>query len=216
MPRKKIIPNSQNYYHITARCINREWFNIPMDDVWEITCNYLFFLSKAFHTEIYSYILMKNHFHALMRFPENNMADAMEYFMRECSRCFGKKAGRINQIWGGPYYKSEITDERYFLTAYKYLYRNAVAVGAVDRVEQYQYSTLKGLLGFKKLYVPLVEDFILFEDPSDTLKWLNNDFEEEQKKAIRNGLKRSQFAISNPNKQSELLIENLLRDFRAC
>ncbi|WP_081111818.1 transposase [Bdellovibrio bacteriovorus] len=59
--------------------------------------NYLCFIHHAYKGEIYAFVLMSNHFHLLIRFPENNMSEAMTYFMRESSRMISRQAGRINQ-----------------------------------------------------------------------------------------------------------------------
>jgi len=38
MPRAKTILQNEFPYNITARCINKEWFNLKMDTVWNIFC----------------------------------------------------------------------------------------------------------------------------------------------------------------------------------
>ncbi len=185
-----------------------------MAEVWEIMSDYLYFIHHGFGVRIYSFVLMQNHFHAIMQFPKGNMSSAMNYFMRECSRNFAQSAGRINQIWGSPYFKSELNSYLYFLTAYKYLYRNPVAVGLVKNVEEYEFSTLSGLLGFRKIHIPMEEDTVLFDDIEETIRWLNEGYSEEQQNAIRNGLKKGKFSIVNPDKRRGLEIKNIIGNFK--
>ncbi|MCB9026314.1 MAG: hypothetical protein H6625_08360 [Bdellovibrionaceae bacterium] len=41
MPRKQVDTNTNGPFHITARAINKEWFSISMDDVWNTFENHL-------------------------------------------------------------------------------------------------------------------------------------------------------------------------------
>jgi putative transposase len=190
-------------YHVTARCINLEWFGIPMDELWELYSYYLFFLNRAFGIKIFSFVLMSNHFHCMLQPTENNLGDAMNYFMRETSRIMGGLAGRCNQTYGGPYRKSRIGSEKYFYHAYKYVYRNPVEAGMAERVENYPYSTLFGLLSGSLLLIPIEEDLVLFgRGVENTLKWLNASYKKDHRSQIKVALKKRDFAFGR-NKKSE-------------
>ncbi len=181
--------------HITARCINREWFKIPLEEVWTIMENYLFFVSRAFDFKVVSFLLMPNHFHLLARSTE--LSRAMEYFMRETSRCIGREAARINQTYGRPYHPTEFISNIHAINTYKYVYRNPVEAKLCERVEQYPYSTLYGLLGFRKLIIPVEQDLQLFAGDSleEALDWLNNSPSEDHKELMRVALKKKVFEI---------------------
>jgi len=207
MPRKKIQMSSKFPYHISARCINREWFDLPLNEVWLIMEDYLYFVTAAYDLAISSFVLMSNHFHLIAEAPSGNLSEAMTYFMRETSRAIGKAAGRINQTYGARYRRTLISRRLHFQYAYKYVYRNPVKAGLVSRVEDYQYSTLPGLLGKFKINIPIVEDSILFsDDPRKVLDWLNcppdGQVEEDVRKAIRRSLFR--FPTHNSNRKSKL------------
>lgn len=190
MPRKRTILQSQFPYHIRARCINKEWFRIPIEEVWNIMTYYLYFVHHAYNFQIHSFVLMSNHYHALVSTPQANLDIGMNYFQREVSRCLTIQSGRINQTFGGPYEWSVINSDNYFHNAYKYVYRNPVRAGIVRSCEEYAFSTLRGLLGFSQLIVPVIADYILFTPDlnENTLKWLNQanpDDEAEVKRALR-------------------------------
>ena len=175
MPRKKTILQPDFPYHISARCINKEWFNLDLELVWSIFGDYLTILKYEFQFEIISFVLMNNHFHLLIRTPKSNLSEGMNYFMREVSKEISMKSGRINQTFGGPYYWCLLDTYVYFLNSYKYAYRNPVEAGLAPSCEDYPYSTLYGFLGFRKLLIPLELDTVLFNPvlQTDTLKWLN-------------------------------------------
>lgn len=197
MPRRKVIYSPDFPYHISARCHNKEWFDLPMSHVWETMSNYLFFIAKNYDVEIISFVLMSNHFHLLARFPKNNMAEAMNYFMRETSRKLSRDAGRINQTYGGRYFKSAIMKDHYFQHAYKYVYRNPVEGFLANRVEDYPYSTLQCLLGKNPGVIPLVEDpFLRFENIGETLLWLNSAPNPDDKEEVRKALNKTEFSLT--------------------
>jgi putative transposase len=195
MPRAKRKISDKYPYHISARCINRDWFKIPIDEVWEIFCDYLYLTKHAFGLEILSFVLMSNHFHMLVRTPKSNLSEAMNYFMREVSKEITRNSDRINQTFGGPYYASCITTNHYYLHAYKYVYRNPVEAGLCNQAEDYPYSTLSGLIGNSKLFIPASKDETLFSDFEGVLKWINTAYEGDDKVRVQSALKKSQFTF---------------------
>lgn len=193
MPRAKRIFTEIYPYHITARCINKEWFKIPTEQVWDIFSRHLYFAHHAYDARIISFVLMNNHFHLIIKTPQANIDKIMWYLMTEVSREITVEAGRINQTFGGPYFSSVITNDKYLAHAYKYSYRNPVESGLCTHAEEYKYSTLNALLGFSKLLIPIEEDEILFENPTETLKWINQDYKFTDIEDIEAALSRPKF-----------------------
>jgi REP element-mobilizing transposase RayT len=107
-----------------------------MEEVWTVMTEQLHFAHHAFNLRIRSFVLMSNHFHMLVSTPDSNLPQAMAFFMRETSREIIRRAGRINQAWGGPYSGSMLTQNSYFLNAYKYVYRNPVKAGLCRQCEE--------------------------------------------------------------------------------
>lgn len=208
MPRPKILQQSQFPYHITARCINKEWFNLPMDLVWEIMNRELRFLTYAYDVKIHSFVLMSNHFHLLASTPQANLSIAMWNFMGQTSRELTSAGNRINQTYGQRYFRSVITSYQYYMHSYKYVYANPLKAGFVKNAEDYKYSTLRGLLGYEKIEIPLIEDTLLFEGTSETLKWLNSLPSEEDWKSVKNALSKKEFKLAkNPATKKESTLE---------
>lgn len=198
MPRKVVTLSPNDPYHITARCINRDWFKIPLSDVWSLMQDYLYLVGVGFNLRIHSFVLMPNHFHMIVSAPEGNLSSAMLYFMRETSKEITRKANRINQTYGGRYHKSCLSNLYYFMNSYKYVYRNPVRAKICSRVEDYPYSSLSGLLGLQSLVIPVVEDSLLFNPDFDsrTLDWLNKDPIDDLEDQIRRALKHPSFRPS--------------------
>jgi putative transposase len=197
MPRKKVPVIAGDPYQINARCINREWFDLPLPTVWSIMEDYLYLLAVGFSIKIHSFVLMPNHFHAIMSAPSGNLSSALLYFMRETSREITRLSGRINQTYGSRNYKTWLIKHHYFLNTYKYVYRNPVRAQLCTRVEDYPYSTLSGLLGLQPIHIPMAEDKVLFPSNFDpkALDWLNQTPDEALEDEMRRALKHPEFTL---------------------
>jgi REP element-mobilizing transposase RayT len=205
MPKKKLVRDSEFPYHISARCNNKDWFNVPMPVLWRIFSDYLYLMHLAFDLEIHAFVLMNNHFHLVARTPNANIDAIMNYFQRETSKVIATETGRINHIYGGPYNPSLIREPRYYINAYKYVLRNPVDAQLCSKVEEYPYSTLSGVLGLTKLTIPVFGNDELFYNTENFLKWLNTEYEENVSEVIRKGLKRREFKTFRCRKTDRLI-----------
>lgn len=183
--------------HVSARTNNKDWFEVPLSVVWSIMSDYLYFLHSAYGMKLHGFVLMSNHFHMVARFPENNLSAAMMYFMRETSRAIARESGRINHVYGRRYFSSQVLSDVGYANVLKYVYRNPVVAGLVDRAELYPFSTLAGILGVSHLEMPVSEDLILCGgDYPRQLEWLNTPMQKEHQDLIRRGLRRATFGLS--------------------
>lgn len=193
MPRAKTILQSEFPYNITARSINKDWFNLPMPHVWRIFCEELKKVSEEKNLVVHNFVLMNNHFHMIASTPDSNISQCMHQFMYRTSRRLTRAGNRINESFAGRHYKCILQHQTYFLNAYKYNYRNPVAAGLCNRVEDYPYSTLRGKINPPELLVPISQDFLMSNDLVETLEWLNTKPSEQMLKAMEPGLKHQYF-----------------------
>jgi REP element-mobilizing transposase RayT len=163
--------------------------------------NYLHFLHFVYQVRIHSFVLMPNHFHMIATFPDANLGQAMNYFMRETSREISRASGRENHLYGTRVFRSALSTFHYFTHAYKDVYRNPIEARLSLRVESYPFSTLQSLLGLKHGMTPLEEDALLFDDVELQLSWLNRCPDLESRTAVKNGLRRQEFQLA-PNRKS--------------
>ncbi len=202
MPRKKFNLDPESIYHVSARVRNKDWYELPMDTVWEIMSYRLFALRYFYGVRIYAFVLMNNHFHMLVQAPNNNLSEAMQDFMSATSRDIQSLTGRINQIWGKRFSRSRLGNSWHVLNCYKYIYRNPVRAGMVERVEDYRFSTLPGLLGKSHLFIPVEHDVILFEDCfQKVINWLNTPSKKEVEESIKRALRFRDFKLAKINKR---------------
>ena len=196
MPRTKRILQSEYPYHITLRAIQRHDFNVNIENLWSFSSDLLLFCSYAFRLEIHSFVLMNNHYHMLVRTPQANLNKFMNYFNRELSREITYKSGQINQKFGARYHATIVSDNRYYHTVYKYIYRNPVEANICERVQDYKFSSLNFLTYREPYRFPIFDTYFeRIEDHLNNLAWLNYGYEQEEKIKIRKALKKTYFEL---------------------
>lgn len=197
MGRKQFNCHTEFPYHITARCINRDWFAVDISVVWKIMTMHLSFISFAFNIRIHAFVLMNNHFHLIALAPDGNLSEAMRFFMSESGRDLRRLSTRVNCTYGTRFHRSLLSSPQYYLHAYKYLYHNPVQAGICESVEDYPYSTLSALLGKSRFDVPIYDDFnwSTIDSRSLTLNWLNRKPHELQWDIVRRSLRKSAFKL---------------------
>jgi hypothetical protein len=145
-------------------------------------------------------MLMPNHLHALLTIadPEFDLGQVMQRFMGSLTASLNTVSGRSNRIFGGRYHWMLVGSSLYFAHALKYVYRNPVRAGLCERVEDYPFSTLNGLLGSSPLPFPIHFPFNLDgylhipERTEDMLEWLNSPSRPEVEEAIRKAYRSHQ------------------------
>ena len=195
MPRAHRILQSDFPYHVTSRTVNKDSFHVDMDLLWKFVSRRLHFCSFAFQIEIHAFVLMKNHYHLIVRTPNSNLSQFMCYFNRELSKELNRVTGRINQNFGNRYYASLVKNPRYYLTLYRYVYRNPVEAGACLKAENYQFSSLRQVLGSTKMEFPIFDFPIIDSNSLKNLDWLNESYGTEEKSRIRQSLKKAIFVL---------------------
>jgi putative transposase len=209
MPRAHAILQSDYPYNLSARCINREWFSLPMEQVWEIFCEQLSETHEKYRLEIHTFVLMSNHFHLIASTPRANISECMWHFMRSSSLRLTRSGNRINETFAGRHYKCILQSPNYYLNAYKYNYLNPVSAGICDRAEDYSFSSLPMVMGKSRKSLPLLADTTYDLDPIGTLEWINSIPEPSLLEAARYGFKHSYFRSKKcRNTNRYLLREN--------
>ncbi|MFA5584219.1 MAG: transposase [Bacteriovoracaceae bacterium] len=198
MPRPLLIRSEIHPYHVTARCNNKEFFPLPLDEVWTIMLEELKAAAGKNSLCIHAFVLMGNHFHLLCHTPEKNLDVIMQSFMRNTSIRIKTKSGQINHLWGGPYRWSLIRSQKHYFQVYRYIYQNPLRAGIVSKVEKYPYSTLKDGPLLIYSYIPMS-----FGGREGELVWLNEKYKDDESESIRKGLRKGEFGISSRKRREQ-------------
>jgi putative transposase len=191
MPRPLLIRSEIHPYHISSRCNNKKFFPLPLDVVWMIMLKYLKRAHQEHHLGIHAFVLMGNHFHLLCHTPRANIDECMHLFLRSISIEINRRTGQQNHLWGGRYRWSLIDSQKYYYQVYRYIYQNPIRVGLSEKVQDYPFSTLHQDLPF-----PLHSSLSFsFGGQEGEYLWLNEKYDTEDLRLIKQGLRKSQFHV---------------------
>jgi putative transposase len=143
-PQRIEFPNA--YYHVMNRGAgSRKIFNNNQE--YELFLNVLSEAHIQYNIEIFSYCLMSNHYHLLIKTPHGNLARAM----RHINGIYTQRYNRLN-VTDGPLfrgrYKSILIDsDSYLLHLSKYIHLNPLEAKMVDDLCNYKWSSYKAYIG---------------------------------------------------------------------
>jgi putative transposase len=202
MPRKPLIRSQNLPYHVTSRSNNKEWFTIPLPEMWKLTQKCLNEATTIHPVEVISFVLMNNHYHMLLLTPKGNLDSFMYEFNKRMALAIKLETGQINKIFGGRYKWCLIQSQHYFINCYKYIYQNPVRAGLVLNCEDYPFSTLRSIIKNINFSIPIFDKYG-FKDEYG-LRWINQKIDSEEEKALKKRLSRSVLSDSVDKRRKEI------------
>lgn len=197
MPRKPLIRTAHTPYHVTSRSNNKEWFALPMPEVWKICLEAMELAHDKHPVDVISFVLMNNHYHLMLITPEANLDLFMYEFNKLISLRLRERSGHINKMFGSRYKWCLIRSQKYFKNCYRYVYQNPLRAGIIHKCEDYPYSTAYIKAKGKKFPIPLC-DVLGFMDEFK-LMWLNESIKEDERSCIQKALRFSTLdVLKNP------------------
>ncbi len=163
------------FFHLNSGLNVRTWQATPPAERWRIFCLALFELQAREDFTAHALVLMGTHFHLLFstRSPrEHILAEDFHQILNQL----------CNKTWDAletPLFCDPILSAQYYKNAYKYIYRNPLEAGLCRQVEDYEFSSLRGLLGLNSQQVPVIDNMGLVQSPAKMLAWLNQEIEAE-------------------------------------
>ena len=160
----------QDMYFITSTAI--EWTPLFInEELFQIILNSLKYCQQNKNLYIYGYVIMPNHFHAIISMDEPGkipptVRDLKRHTSQQISnylKGIAKKVSfawirpfigqEINYVWQKGYHPEAIHSEKWFLQKLNYIHRNPVEKGFVERPEHWKYSSARNyILGDDSLF----------------------------------------------------------------
>ncbi|PWN07966.1 hypothetical protein [Rhodohalobacter mucosus] len=164
-----------NFYHLYNRGANRSKIFWSDSDFRKFIELYRFYLYPA--VETYSWCLLRNHFHFLVRVRTKedqtelfkrdrelfkagffhgklnpatspyNVSRQLSHLMNRYTRFINKKRQRSGTLIQGPIKRKHIANEAYFLNLICYIHKNPIHHGIVDNYSSYLHSSYKDIIG---------------------------------------------------------------------
>lgn len=146
MPRRARQLSSTGIYHIMLRGINQQEILEDREDN-EKFIRILKDCKLISGYKLYAYCLMGNHIHLLMKVEKEPLE---RIFKRICVRYvhwYNAKYSRVGHLFQDRFKSEPIEDEKYLLSALRYIHKNPVKAGLVKGVEEYPYSSYGCYIG---------------------------------------------------------------------
>ncbi len=175
MPRIQRIRSCTGIYHVMVRGNERKDIFNNNDDKEKFR-KILIKTKKKTKLELYSYCLMNNHFHIVIREREESISSIMKRLNVSYAYYFNKRYDRVGHVFQGRYKSEPIEDDRYLISAVRYVHNNPVKAEIVNNPYDYKWSSYREYFDVKggiidrglvlgifsediKIALPLFEEF---------------------------------------------------------
>ena len=160
MARALRIDYPETFYHILSRGNERR-------EIFHDDRDYLRFLEtlgkvvERFRVEIHAYVLIKNHFHLLLRTKEANLSRAIQWLSVSYSVWYNRRHQRSGHLFQGRFKSFLIENDRYFTAMCLYIHGNPLRAGIAERGSDYLWSSCQAYAGQKKGVSWLTTELVL-------------------------------------------------------
>jgi REP element-mobilizing transposase RayT len=141
------------YYHVYNRGNNRQNLFIEAR-------NYAYFMKLyAYHVQpvadTFTYCLMRNHFHLLVRIQEGaqNPGQAFSNLFNAYAKAINHAYQRTGSLFQRPFGRIEITTNAHFTQLVAYIHQNPQKHGFVEDFRQWPYSSYAALISEKPTHL---------------------------------------------------------------
>jgi len=118
-------------------------------------------LGEDYNVKIAAYCLMTNHYHLLVQTPDANISRSMRHLNGVYTQRFNRTHLCDGQLFRGRYKSIIVDGDSYLLELLRYIHRNPLEAGIVDKLNTYSWSSHKGYLTAAKKWDWLHKNFIL-------------------------------------------------------
>ena len=113
---------------------------------------------ERFELPLLDYVLLGNHYHALVRIPDARLSEALQRLHTEYSRWHNRRHGRSAHLFRAHPMTREIDSDEQLVAACRYLALNPVEARLVDDPLDWPWSSARAHAGLEPARIPLAED----------------------------------------------------------
>lgn len=128
-------------YHVVVKGINKEQIFIQQREKVYFKKIILEFRDK-YQIEIFSYCIMSNHAHFLIRAEINNLSSFMARILAKYAMYYNFKHNRNGHVFQNRFNSECVENEEYFWNCIRYIHMNPVKAGIVKMPVRYKYSSM--------------------------------------------------------------------------
>jgi len=127
-------------YHVMSRG-NEGGIIVQDDHDRKVFLNILGKMCKRFNLEIYTYVLMDNHYHLLLKTTRANLSKSMQWLGQTYTRQYNLRHKRSGHLFQGRFRSFLVEDDSYLINLSCYIHRNPLRAGKVNRLVDYKWSS---------------------------------------------------------------------------
>jgi REP element-mobilizing transposase RayT len=99
--------------------------------------------SERFDIQIFAYVLMRNHYHLLIRTQRPNLSKAMQWLGVTYTRRFNDTHERCGHLFQGRFKSIIVQNDAYLMQLSCYIHRNPLRAKIVNRLVDYRWSSFR-------------------------------------------------------------------------
>ena len=108
-----------------------------------------------------AYCLMGTHYHILLQTPDANVSRCMRHINGVYTQYFNRSHGLDGHLFRGRYKSILVDSDAYLLELLRYIHRNPIEAGIVNRLDSFQWSSHKGYLSRSEKWNWLHKEYVL-------------------------------------------------------
>jgi putative transposase len=157
---KNRLISENEIYHITQRAPGNELLFLEEGD-------FLYFLhllketTRDYSLELFSFVLMPNHIHLLLRILKDNLSDAMRHLFQRYALHFNSKYQRKGHVFSGRFRSALCRGDTYLLAISLYIHLNPVKARLCHNPEDYRFSSVLPYIKDIKKKTFIKSEFVL-------------------------------------------------------
>ncbi len=162
-------PNA--WYHVMNRGRRAEKIFVNQTD-YKIFVELLKETAETWNINVAAYCLIPNHYHILINTPEANISRSMRHLNGVYTQRFNRRHQLDGPLFKGRYKSILVGADDYLLQVVRYIHKNPVEAGLVEKPEQYFWSSHRGYFSTAKKWVWLHKEFIFSLLTSTKQGWI--------------------------------------------
>jgi len=100
-------------------------------------------MSERFEIDVFTYVLMGNHYHLLLKTNRANLSKSMQWLGLTYTRRFNLRHFRSGHLFQGRFKSIIVQNDAYLMRLSWYVHRNPLRAGIVERLADYHWSSYK-------------------------------------------------------------------------
>ena len=127
-------------YHVMNRGMARQTTFVDEQDC-QAFLSTLGEAHRLWAIEVFSYCLMKNHYHVCLRTPKGNLSRVMRHVDGLYTQRFNRHHKRDGSLFRGRYQAILVDEDAYLAQVVRYIHLNPISAGVVEQPQQYRWSS---------------------------------------------------------------------------